>query len=73
MPKMMCEAGKEISTEEKCYHCGAEPGENSRCLGEKPPHPWIQERKEMIEQICQLRRELARYKEREKTMGWADA
>lgn len=73
MATFTCEAGKQIRTDEKCHHCGAEPGPNSYCRGEKPPHPWVQERKELIEQICQLRSELARYKEREKTMGWADA
>lgn len=69
---MICQAGKEISTDHKCHHCGAEPGPNSHCRGEKKRTAWEQERKELIEQLTQARRELARYKEREATMGWAD-
>lgn len=68
MPKMICEAGKEISTEHKCPYCGAEPGASSYCRGEKKRT----ERDDLIEQLTNCRRELARYKEREATIGWAD-
>lgn len=69
MPKMICEAGHEINTDHKCYHCGAEPGPNSHCRGESRLE---QELKDARAQIVQLRLELARYKEREATIGWAD-
>lgn len=69
--KMECEAGHKIDTEHTCYFCGEPPGPNARCRN-KPVDTTRQELKEAHALICTLQNELRQYREREKTMGWAD-
>lgn len=71
-----CEAGKSVSAHSKCLYCGAYP--DGFCRGPKPEDPrnvrirqLEGEVNERNAQIVSLRLELAAYREREKTMGWA--
>lgn len=72
----LCEAGKSICPESSCPFCGAPP--SGFCRGPKPEDPrnarirkLEAELNEQNAQIVSLRLELASYREREKTMGWA--